>query len=237
MNISNVEIIHRDKPFKIRDMPLGEKVYVIDNYLETSVQHWIERIVKQSNMWSKSNKVRGKSKTGLPHHELWGASFYVGQNEDGSLIKGDCTNLQVLPGKYLNRKICTDFGFKWKRFQYMGMNSQTHGQHGTTHADCDQEDDYNLSFLYYYNKFWNPHWGGKLRFYSENRGGGILDQMDDFEIGSVDFKPNRLLMFDGRIQHGAEAPSSDARYIDRRSLVVRGDEIELLTKEERHAHD
>ena len=61
--------------------------------------------------------------------------------------------------------------------------------------------------------------------------------MDDVEIGSVDFKPNRLLMFDGRIQHGAEAPSSDARYIDRRSLVVRGDEIELLTKEERHAHD
>ena len=85
MNISNVEIIHLDKPFKIRDMPLGEKVYVIDNYLETSVQHWIERIVKQSNMWSKSNKVRGQSKTGLPHHELWGASFYVGQNEDGSL--------------------------------------------------------------------------------------------------------------------------------------------------------
>ena len=61
--------------------------------------------------------------------------------------------------------------------------------------------------------------------------------MDDVEIGSVDFKPNRLLMFDGRIQHGAEAPSEDARYIDRRSIVVRGDEIELLNKEDRYAYN
>ena len=61
----------------------------------------------------------------------------------------------VLRGKYLNRRICTDFGFKWKRFQYMGTNSQTFGQHGTTHADCDPNDEWNLSFLYYYNTFWN----------------------------------------------------------------------------------
>jgi hypothetical protein len=44
-------------------------------------------------------------------------------------------------------------------------------------------------------------------------------------------------MFDGRIQHGAEAPSEDARYIDRRSIVVRGDEIELLNKEDRYAYN
>ena len=234
MNISNVEIIHLDKPFKIRDMPLGEKVYVIDNYLETSVQHWIERIVKQSNMWSKSNKVRGQSKTGLPHHELWGASFYVGQNEDGSLIKGDCTNLQVLPGKYLNRKICTDFGFKWKRFQYMGMNSQTHGQHGTTHADCDIQDEWNLSFLYYYNTFWNPEWGGDLRLYNSMQFGidGREEHVKENCIGSVEFVPNRLLIFDGRIPHGADAPSERARYADRCSIVLRGDEIELVDSEE-----
>ena len=165
MNISIVEIIHLDKPFKIKDMPLNGRVYVVDNYLETSVQHWMERIIKEANMWSKSNKVRGQSKTGLPHHELWGAAFFVGQREDGSLIRGDCTNFQSLPGKYLNRRICTDFGFKWKRFQYMGTNSQTVGQHGTTHADCDPNDEWHLSFLYYYNKFWNPAWGGDLRLY------------------------------------------------------------------------
>ena len=32
-------------------------------------------------------------------------------------------------------------------------NSQTFGQHGTTHADCDPNDEWNLSFLYYYNTF------------------------------------------------------------------------------------
>ena len=41
------------------------------------------------------------------------------------------------------------------------------------------------------------------------------------------FKPNRLLMFDGRIPHGADAPSPKARYIDRKSVVLRGDEIRL----------
>ena len=59
----------------------------------------------------------------------------------------------------------------------------------------------------------------------------LLDRMDEHEIGSVDFKPNRLLMFDGRIPHGAEAPHESARYIDRKSIVIRGDEIAL--KDER----
>ena len=151
--MDQIEVSYLDKPFKIKDMPL-DKVYVVDNYLETSLHHWIENYLDTANMWSKSNKVRGQSKTGVPHHELWGAAFFVGQREDGSLIRGDCTNFQSLPGKYLNRRICTDFGFKWKRFQYMGMNSQTMGQHGTTHSDCHPLDEWNLSFLYYYNTFY-----------------------------------------------------------------------------------
>ncbi len=35
-------------------------------------------------------------------------------------------------------------------------------------------------------------------------------------------------MFDGRLPHGADAPNPSARYIDRRSVVVRGDEVRLL---------
>ena len=85
----------------------------------------------------------------------------------------------------------------------MGANSQTHGQNGTCHSDCASWDEWNISFLYYTNQFWNPNWGGKLRFYNNHvEAGGILEYMDEYEIGSVDFKPNRLLMFDGRIQHG-----------------------------------
>ncbi len=234
MNFSEVEVVHIDKPFKIKDMPLGNKVYVIDDYLETSIHFWLENMIKRANMWSKSNQVRGESKTGLPHHELWGAAFYTGQRKDGSLVRGDCTSLQVIPGKYLNRRICTDFGFKWKRFQYMGMNSQTYGQHGTTHSDCNDDNDWNLSFLYYYNTFWNPAWGGDLRIYNSFQWGidGREEHVEENCIGSIEFVPNRLLIFDGRIPHGADAPTERARYADRCSIVLRGDEIELVDSEE-----
>ena len=44
-------------------------------------------------------------------------------------------------------------------------------------------------------------------------------------------------MFDGRIPHGAEAPHKNAKYLDRRSIVLRGDEIEVLDEKRRYAHD
>ena len=112
-----IEIIKVDRAFRIKDMPLGNKVYVIDNYLETSIHHWLDKSISDAGIWSKTNQVRGDSPTGLPHHSLWGASYFVGQEEDGQLKLGECSKLQSLPGKYLNRRICTDFGFKWKRFQ------------------------------------------------------------------------------------------------------------------------
>ena len=103
-------------------------------------------------------------------------------------------------------------------------------------CDCEKEDDWNLSFLYYPNTFWNPNWGGKLRFYSEIIHGGILDFMNEYETGTVDFVPNRLLMFDGRLPHGAEAPHESARYIDRKSIVIRGDEIVLKDERDKYAY-
>ena len=116
---------------------------------------------------------------------------------------------------WFDRKIRTDFSFEWVRFQYMGTNSQTHGLDGSCHSDCSNEDNYNLSFLYYTNTFWNENWGGDLRFYDRFVPTGARELMDRYEIGRVEFKPNRLLMFDGRLPHGAESPSQDARYIDR----------------------
>ena len=231
----NVEYI--DSPFYIEDMPLGNTVYVIDDYLESSLHKSMNRHLDHCS-WQKTNEVQSQTpnRGGLPNHSLWGCSFFRNPDMQDGFLNG-ATGAPNHLIRWFNRRLQSDFGFAWTRFQYAGGNSQTHGQHGTCHADCDNEDEWNLSFLYYTNLFWNPNWGGKLRFYSENRGGGIQDQMDDVELGSVDFKPNRLLMFDGRIQHGAEAPSEDARYIDRRSIVIRGDEIELLNKEDRYAYN
>ena len=142
--------------------------------------------------------------------------------------------------RYLDRRLQTEFGFKWVRFQYAGLNSQTQGLQGTTHKDCDLDDEWNLSFLYYPNKFWNESWGGALRQYDKEQQGldGRDEHIKNHQIGEIEFKPNRLIMFDGRIPHGADAPDPSARYMDRRSLVIRGDEVRLEEEGENyHADD
>ena len=234
-NVDSVNINYLKEPFYIEELPLAENVYVIDDYLASNLHRAVDEHLTYC-AWQKSNEVRSSKggRGGLPNHSLWGCSFFGPGFEDGYLNgKNGYPNGLI---RWLNRKLQTDFGFEWTRFQYAGANSQLHGQHGSCHSDCQDRDDWNLSFLYYTNTFWNPNWGGKLRFYNNNVQGGILEDMDKYEIGSIDFKPNRLLMFDGRIQHGAEAPSEDAKYIDRKSIVIRGDECVLLTKEDRYAN-
>ena len=223
--MNSLEIVKVDKPFHIDKLPL-DKVYVIDNYLEQSLHHFLNQQITDMPTWSKTNSVRGQSKTGLPHHQFWGSSFFTAKQ--GKMVE-NIPKEYTYTAKYLNDKIQTDFGFDWIRFQYMGTNSQTYGQHGTTHSDCHEDDDYNLSFLYYYNTFWNDSWGGTLRFYDKHQQGleGRDEHIENHQIAEVDFKPNRLLMFDGRIPHGADAPNERARYADRRSIVLRGDEVEL----------
>lgn len=223
-----LEIEKVDSPFHIQELPLT-KVYVIDNYLEKNVWYDLDEAVTTASMWSKTNQVQGHSPTGLPHHSFWGASWFRANPDGSRKVDGDVHKPTMYLADMLDRKIQTDFGFVWKRFQYMGTNSQTFGQHGTTHSDCDDKDDWNLSFLYYYNRYWNPNWGGKLRFYDSPQQGldGRDEHIQNHQIGEVDFVPNRLLMFDGRIPHGADAPNERARYQDRRSIVLRGDEVEL----------
>ena len=236
----SINICHIDEPFYIEDLPLADNVYVLDNYLAPNLHRALDDYLSHCS-WQKTNEVKGEYGTwntprgGLPNHQLWGASFIVGHDQrDGHYNGAD--GYPNYMARWLNRKLQTDFGFTWTKFQYAGANSQTHGQNGTCHSDCAAWDEWNISFLYYTNQFWNPNWGGKLRFYNDHVEGGILEYMDDYEIGSVDFKPNRLLMFDGRIQHGAEAPSEEAKYIDRRSIVIRGDECKLLNREDRYAN-
>ena len=158
----DVELEFINEPFHIKDMPL-KNVYVLDNYLSTTMHHAIDKQITRKQYWSKTNQVGSGSPTGLPHHSFWGAGFFRGENlelEHG--IEPSDTYLM----SWFNRKLQTDFGFMWERFQYFGLNSQTQGLEGTTHADCDSNDSWNLSFLYYPNRFWNDSWGGSLRLYN-----------------------------------------------------------------------
>jgi len=230
-----MEIVHLDKPFKIESCPL-DKIYVLDNWLDSSLHHHFDKQIRNATYWGKTNNVNADNKTGLPHHSLWGASFF----RNDFTLDSDVNPIDTVFTKYLIRRLEFEFKFKWVRFQYAGTNSQTMGQHGTTHVDCQDEDEWNLSFLYYTNVFWNPQWGGTLRFYDSPQQGldGRDDHIKNHQIAEVEFKPNRLLMFDGRIPHGADAPTEKAKYMDRRSLVIRGDEIRLTdTKEFFDAND
>lgn len=236
MTLGSINVHHIDEPFYIGDnnnFPLDNNVYVIDNYLETALWHAVDDHLHRRSNWQKNNQVNGDlpNRGGLPNHQLWGCSYFTGTE-----MRDSSTNKNDHMMRWLDRRLRTDFSFEWVRFQYAGANSQTFGQHGTCHSDCSPEDEWSLSFLYYSNKFWNPHWGGKLRFYNQSIPMGILEEMNEFEIGHVDFKPNRLLMFDGRIHHGAEAPHENAKYIDRRSVVIRGDEVETLDEKGRYAN-
>jgi hypothetical protein len=132
--------------------------------------------------------------------------------------------------KYLIKRLETEFGFKYTRFQYAGLNSQTQGCPGTIHTDCRPDDVWNISFLYYPNRFWNKNWGGTLRMLDEGHSGldGRQEHIEKHQKAEVEFVPNRLVIFDGRIPHGADAPNESARYMDRKSLVIRGDEVELV---------
>jgi hypothetical protein len=234
--VSNIEIEYINQPFKINELPLT-KVYVLDNWLSSELHHYFDGWITRSKLWSKTNQVNANHSTGLPHHSLWGASFY----RNGFKIDSETNQSDLYFINYLMDRLQVEFGFKWVDFQYAGLNSQTMGQHGTTHNDCPPECDYNLSFLYYTNKYWNPTWGGDLRLYDAPQQGldGRQEHIDNHCIGSIEFKPNRLLMFDGRIPHGADAPADKARYADRKSLVIRADEVKLVKdyKELDYAND
>ena len=231
------KIVHIDSPFKVQSLPLKD-IYVLDNWLSPELHVHFDSLISRSQYWSKTNEVQSGSKTGLPHHQFWGSTFFRGQEGPDLYEEGGATGMsgidRVFPS-YMNRRLQMEFGFKWERFQYMGLNSQTQGLNGTTHADCAQEDDYNISFLYYTNSYWNTaEWGGKLRFYDRPQWGamGRDEHIKNHQFAEVEFKANRLLMFDGRIPHGADAPSPRARYMDRKSVVLRGDEVRLIKNEE-----
>ena len=205
-----MEVVHINEPFKIQDLPL-KKVYVLDDWLSQPLHHFYDNFIETTSMWAKTNRVNSGSPTGLPHHSFWGAKFF-GYNYE---VEPDTPKEWTYFTRYLDRRLQTEFGFKWVRFQYAGLNSQTVGLQGTTHQDCAMNDEWNISFLYYPNRYWNPSWGGTLRLYDETQQGldGREDHIKNHQIGEVEFKPNRLIMFDGRIPHGADAPDPSARYM------------------------
>ena len=134
-------------------------------------------------------------------------------------------------------KIRQDFRFDWDYFQYCGYNGQTIQQDGTVHEDTSLDESCltNLSFLYYDQKRWDDDWGGDLilynRKYHDHNITGIPEDEEQYEIGRLKYKPNRLVIMNGAITHRHPAPSAEYtkenQFPYRTSMVVRGDRASL----------
>ena len=135
-------------------------------------------------------------------------------------------------------KLRQEFRFNWDYFQYCGFNGQTIGQDGTIHEDTGLEESCltNLTFLYYDQKKWEDDWGGDLIMYNSEYHDmeahhGIPDDAENYEIGRVKYKPNRLVIMNGAITHRHPGPSAEYTkengFPYRTSMVVRGDIISL----------
>lgn len=69
------------------------------------------------------------------------------------------------------------------------------GFDGTIHTDYNEENK--PTFLFCSNSRWEPEWGGEFIIYN--------DQKEATKVFS--YKPNRLIVFDGRLPHRAVAPT------------------------------
>lgn len=80
-------------------------------------------------------------------------------------------------------------------------NGQTRGQDGSLHQD-QQHLSNALSFLYYATPGWIPDYEGDISFYDSDPCNRSYEL-----IKTVQYKPNRGVLFPGNIHHKASAPS------------------------------
>jgi len=75
-------------------------------------------------------------------------------------------------------------------------NGHTYGSDGTVHTDTALPNTYTT--IYYPHESWHPDWGGETVFFNRAR---------DEIVASIYPRPNRMLIFDGRIPHVARGVS------------------------------
>lgn len=227
-----MEVVYLDKPFKIQSFPL-DKIYVLDNWATYEILYNMRRLTTRT-IWAQNNQV---NRNGKIRHLFWGSTFYEGK--DKKIRDHTYYEHNTYLIRYLDWKLQSEFGFRWEHFQYAGMNGQTYGLQGTIHEDSIPENKSNISFLWYNTEYWEDDWGGPLRFYNEEakKVDGFSQDYLKYQIAQVDYKPNRLLMFDGSIPHNADAPNEKCEYACRQSLVIRGDACRLENELDYYAND
>ena len=96
---------------------------------------------------------------------------------------------------FLYKKITSKLNQEINSCERIYANGQTAGQCGNPHID-----DGDLTFLYYPNPEWNINFQGHLIFLNNSSASAETDRI-------VEYKPNRSVLFDGKLPHYADAPS------------------------------
>ena len=126
-----------------------------------------------------------------PHWHL------AGGNEQSLFWHYDDLEKQEYFNEFLYEKICTKLDKKFSKIGRIYANGQTACQGGTPHQDLDGD----VTFLYYPAPFWETSMEGHLVFLQDNDGWhGDGDRI-------ITHKPNRAILFPGRMWHYAQAPS------------------------------
>jgi hypothetical protein len=175
---------------------IAEDVYVWDEFLENEhLKSMLDYFNNQIN-WRYQNTVE----TSYCEHTIWGNSFNEQKPKEISKL------ISIIESK---TKI------KVKTQEYVGVNGQTKGMNACPHQDCDEKDkDRYVSFILFlsYNNA-----DGDLNFWSDKLENE--DYKPDKIVESLAHIPNRLIFFNGRYFHNADAPNQQKLRI---SFTFRG---------------
>lgn len=147
------------------------KVYVFDNLLDNSIIEWINNYCLNSVY--------------KPEHRSNGLNYDLDSRFSCNLEASDIENTMLIPA-YM--EICKRTNLK------LDINNAYINHYGigtSTSKHCDNSHENVYTILVFCNKYWESTWGGEITFYD--------DQSNIHHL--IEFKPGRIIVFDGRISH------------------------------------
>ena len=175
-----------------------DRALVFDGFFPVPQSRLLEGWALQTPHWMLTNSAHDEH--GRPRHRMWGASYIQPLKRGG---------WPALP-PVLFSAIATTFkklGVMVTAPEYVGLNGQSRGQDGSIHEDCARDAADQLSILIYIGEDTD----GDLMLYDKGDTARAIDR--------IEFRPNRVVAFDGSIPHAARAPTDDKF---RMSVIVRG---------------
>ena len=178
---------------------LIDRALVFDSFFPETQRALLERWALETPHWMLNNA--SFDSNGRMQHRIWGASYMRAWKSGGwaalppTLFSTMMTLFQKL-------------GTAITDVSYIGLNGQLRGQDASMHTDCELDSPTQMSILIYIG---------------ENTDGDLLlfDKEDQETVHeTIEFRPNRVIVFDGSIPHRAMAPSTEGFRI---SAIVRGE--------------